>query len=76
MKMLIEKFTWNNKIYGTWKKILTALEKYRNVVRVCWHVMMKDKDDLNIVEVVKYNNKSFFMYVSSKRKTTENVGCY
>lgn len=75
MKTLIENLTWKGKIYGTWKKTLITLEKYRNVVRLCRDVMRKDEDDLELKEV-KYNNNGFFMYVSSKRKIMENMCCY
>ncbi|GAB0206434.1 mitochondrial enolase superfamily member 1 [Grus japonensis] len=59
-----------------WKKGLATWEEYRNVVRVCRDTTRKAKAqlELNLAKDVKDNKKGFFKYISSKRKTRENVG--
>ncbi|GAB0206587.1 hypothetical protein GRJ2_003124300 [Grus japonensis] len=49
---------------------------YRNVVRVCRDATRKAKAqlELNLARDVKDKKKGFFKYISSKRKTKENVG--
>jgi len=51
------------------------LEEYRNVVKACRNATRKAKVhlELNLARDVKDNKKSF-KYISSKRKTRENVG--
>jgi len=51
-------------------------EEYRNVVKACRDAMRKAKVhlELNLSRDVKDNKKSFFKYISSKRKTRDNVG--
>ncbi|PKU45588.1 rna-directed dna polymerase from mobile element jockey-like [Limosa lapponica baueri] len=58
------------------KKGLATWEEYRSTVRVCRDAMRKAKDhlELNLKRDVKGSKKSFFKYISSKRKTKENVG--
>ncbi|GAB0208405.1 mitochondrial enolase superfamily member 1 [Grus japonensis] len=59
-----------------WKKGLATWEEYKNVVRVCRGATRKAKAhlELNLAGEVKDNKKGFFKYISSKRKTKENVG--
>ena len=58
-----------------WKKGLTTWEEYRNVVRACRDVTRKAKAhlELYLAKEIKDNRKGFLKYVSSKRKTRENV---
>ncbi|GAB0184039.1 mitochondrial enolase superfamily member 1 [Grus japonensis] len=55
---------------------LATWEEYRNIVRVCRDATRKTKAhlELNLARDVKDNKKGFFKYISSKRKTRENVG--
>jgi len=59
-----------------WKEEQATWEEYRNIVRACREAMSKAKAhlELNLARDVKNNKKSFFKYISSKRKTRENVG--
>ncbi|GAB0184184.1 hypothetical protein GRJ2_000884000 [Grus japonensis] len=59
-----------------WKKGMATWEEYRNVVRVCSDATRKAKAqlELKVAGEVKDNEKGFFKYISSKRKTRENVG--
>ncbi|GAB0182178.1 mitochondrial enolase superfamily member 1 [Grus japonensis] len=63
-------------VYRTWKKVLATWEEYMNPVRVCRDAVRKAKahSELNLARIVKDNKKGFFKYISSKRKTRENVG--
>ncbi|GAB0182057.1 mitochondrial enolase superfamily member 1 [Grus japonensis] len=58
-----------------WKKGLATWEEYRNVVRVRRDEMRKAKAqlELKLSRNIKDNKKGFFKYISSKRKTRENV---
>lgn len=53
-----------------------AWDEYRNSVQVCRDRVRKAKPhcELNLVRVVKDNEKSVYSYFSSKRQTRENVG--
>ncbi|PKU32960.1 hypothetical protein llap_16734 [Limosa lapponica baueri] len=75
-KERLEKLKWKKEVYRMCKKGLATWEEYRNVVRVCRDAMRKAKAhlELNLARDVKDNKKSFFKYISSKRKTRENVG--
>ncbi|GAB0204380.1 mitochondrial enolase superfamily member 1 [Grus japonensis] len=59
-----------------WKKGLATWEEYENIVRECRDATRKAKAhlELNLARDVKDNKKGFFEYISSKRKTRENVG--
>ncbi|GAB0186019.1 mitochondrial enolase superfamily member 1 [Grus japonensis] len=59
-----------------WKKGLATCEEYRDVVSVCRDATRKAKAhlELNLARGIKHNKKGFFKYISSKRKTRENVG--
>lgn len=56
------------------EKDLATWEEYRNVVRACREAMRKVHLELILMREIKDNRKSFFKYISSKRKTVENVG--
>ncbi|GAB0185471.1 mitochondrial enolase superfamily member 1 [Grus japonensis] len=74
-KELLEKLKGKKEFYRMWKKGLATWEEYRNVVRVCRDATRKAKAhlELNLARDVKDNNKGFFKYNSSERKTRENV---
>lgn len=59
-----------------WKKDLTALEEYKNIVRAFREAVRKVKGHLalNLAREVKDKKKGFFKYVNSKKKTGDNVG--
>ncbi|PKU38009.1 rna-directed dna polymerase from mobile element jockey-like [Limosa lapponica baueri] len=73
---LLEKLRWKKEVYRMWKKGLATWEKYRSAVRICRDATGKAKAplELNVARDVKDNKKGFFKYISSKRKTRENVG--
>ncbi|GAB0179374.1 mitochondrial enolase superfamily member 1 [Grus japonensis] len=75
-KELLEKLKGKKEVHRMWKKGLATWEEYRNVVRVCRDATRKAKAylELNLARDVKDNKKGFFKYISSKRKTRENVG--
>jgi len=75
-KELLVKLRRKRKVYGMWKERQTTWEEYRNVVRACRNARRKAKVhlQLNLARDVKDNEKGFFKYISSKRKTRENVG--
>ena len=75
-KELMHKLKGKKKVHEMWKKGLTTWEEYRNVVRACRDVTRKAKAhlELYLAKEIKDNRKGFLKYVSSKRKTRENVG--
>jgi len=75
-KKLLAELHWKRKVYGMWKEGQATWEEYRNDVRVCRDAMRKAKvhPELNLARDVKNNKKGFFKYISSKRKTRDNVG--
>ncbi|GAB0208111.1 mitochondrial enolase superfamily member 1 [Grus japonensis] len=75
-KELLEKLKGKKEAYRMWKKGKATWEEYRDVVRECRDAMRKAKAhlELNVARDVKDNKKGFFKYISSKRKTRENVG--
>ncbi|GAB0175729.1 mitochondrial enolase superfamily member 1 [Grus japonensis] len=58
------------------EKGVATWEEYRNVVRVCRDAVRKAKAclELNLARDVKDKKENFSKYISSKRKTRENVG--
>jgi len=58
-----------------WKEGQAAWEEYKNVVRACGDAMRKAKAhlELNLARDVKDNKKGFSKYISSKRKSRDNV---
>ncbi|GAB0181788.1 mitochondrial enolase superfamily member 1 [Grus japonensis] len=75
-KELLEKLKGKKEVYSMWKKGLATWEEYRDVVRECRDATRKAKAqlELNLARDVKYTKKGFLKYISSKRKTKENVG--
>ncbi|GAB0206830.1 hypothetical protein GRJ2_003148600 [Grus japonensis] len=75
-KELLEKLKGKKEVYSMWKKGMATWEEYKNVVRVCRDATRKAKAHLalNLARDVKDKKKGFFKYISSKRKTRENVG--
>ncbi|GAB0209507.1 mitochondrial enolase superfamily member 1 [Grus japonensis] len=75
-KELLEKLKGKKEVYRMWKKGVATWEEYRNVVRECRDAMRKAKAhlELKLAGDVKDNKKDFFKYISSKRKSRENVG--
>ncbi|PKU36582.1 rna-directed dna polymerase from mobile element jockey-like [Limosa lapponica baueri] len=58
-----------------WKNRLDTWKEYRNIVRTCRDATRKVRShlELNLARDAKDNKKGFFKYISSKRKTRENV---
>ncbi|GAB0179181.1 mitochondrial enolase superfamily member 1 [Grus japonensis] len=75
-KELLKNLKWEKEVYSMWKKGMATWEEYRNTVRVCRVGTRKAKAhlELKLAGDVKDNKKGFFKYISSKRKTRENVG--
>jgi len=75
-KELLVELRWKRRVHGMWKEGQAAWKEYRNAVRACREAMRKAKVhlELNLARDVKNNKKGFFKYISSKRKTRENVG--
>jgi len=59
-----------------WKEGQATWEEYSNVVKAHRDATRKAKVhlELNLARDVKGNKKSFFKYISSKRKTRDNAG--
>ncbi|GAB0203414.1 mitochondrial enolase superfamily member 1 [Grus japonensis] len=76
IKELLEKLKGKKEVYRMWKKGMATWEEYRNVVRECRDATRKAKAplELKLARDVKDKKKGFFKYISSKRKTRENVG--
>jgi len=75
-KELLVALRWKSKVYGMWKEGQTTWEEYRNVVRACRDATRKAEVhlELNLAKDVKDSKKGFFKYISSKKKTRDNVG--
>jgi len=75
-KEILVELRWKRKVYGMWKEGQATWEEYRYVVRGCWDAMRKAKAhlELKLAREVKNNKKGFFKYISSKWKTSDNVG--
>jgi len=75
-KELLAEIKWKRKAHEMWKEGQATWEEYRNVVRACRDATRKAKADLELklARDVKNNKKGFFKYISSKRKTRDNVG--
>jgi len=73
---LLVELRLKRKVHGKWKEGQATWEEYRNVVRACRDATRKAKAHLklNLTRDVKDNKKGFFNYISSKRKTRDNVG--
>ncbi|GAB0185560.1 mitochondrial enolase superfamily member 1 [Grus japonensis] len=62
--------------YRGWKQGQVAWEKYRETVRAAREQVRKARalTEISLARDVKDNKKSFYRYVSDKRRTRENVG--
>ncbi|GAB0204977.1 mitochondrial enolase superfamily member 1 [Grus japonensis] len=62
--------------YRGWKQGQVVWEEYRETVQAARDQVRKAKAliELNLARDVKGNKKSFYRYVSDKRKMRENVG--
>ncbi|GAB0208699.1 mitochondrial enolase superfamily member 1 [Grus japonensis] len=62
--------------YRGWKQGQVAWEEYRETVRAARDQVRKAKalTELNLARDAKDNKKSFYRYISDKRRTKENVG--
>jgi len=67
---------WKRKVYRMWEDGQAIWKEYRNVVRACRDATRKAKAhlELKLARDVKNNKKGFLKYISSKRKTRDNVG--
>ncbi|KAK4831891.1 hypothetical protein QYF61_020038 [Mycteria americana] len=63
------------RVYDLWKKGQATQEDYRGVGRLCREKIRRAKaePELNLATAVKDNKKYFFKYISSKRRTKENL---
>jgi len=75
-KEILAELRWKRKVYGMWKEGQATWEEYRHVVKACRDATRKAKAhlELKLARDVKTNEKGFFNYISSKRKTRDNVG--
>ncbi|GAB0209007.1 mitochondrial enolase superfamily member 1 [Grus japonensis] len=75
-KELLGKVKQRKEAYRGWKQGQVAWEEYRETVRAARAQVRKAKalTELNLARDVKDNKKSFYRYVSDKRRTRENVG--
>ncbi|PKU41653.1 rna-directed dna polymerase from mobile element jockey-like [Limosa lapponica baueri] len=63
------------RVYGLWRKGKATQEDYKGVVKLCRERVRKAKDqlELNLALDVKNNKKNFYKYISSKKRTQENL---
>ncbi|GAB0209884.1 hypothetical protein GRJ2_003454100 [Grus japonensis] len=75
-KELLGKVKQKKEAYRGWKQGQVAWEEYRETVRAAGDQVRKAKApiELNLAKEVKDKKKSFYRYVSEKRRTRENVG--
>jgi len=75
-KELLDELKHIKQAYRGWKQGQVAWEEYREIVQAARDQNRKAKAliKLNLARDVKDNKKSFYRYVSNKRKTMENVG--
>ncbi|GAB0204405.1 mitochondrial enolase superfamily member 1 [Grus japonensis] len=75
-KELLGKVKQNKEAYRGWKQGQVAWEEYRETVRAAREQVRKAKalTEISLARDVKDNKKSFYSYVSDKRRTRENVG--
>ncbi|GAB0209092.1 mitochondrial enolase superfamily member 1 [Grus japonensis] len=75
-KELLGKVKQKQEAYRGWKQGQVAWEEYRETVRAARDQDRKAKAliELNLARDVKDNKKSFYRYVSDKRKMRETVG--
>ncbi|GAB0178198.1 mitochondrial enolase superfamily member 1 [Grus japonensis] len=75
-KELLGKVKHKKEAYRGWKQGQVAWEEYRETVRAARDQVRKAKAliEISLARDIKDNKKSFYRYVSEKRKTRENVG--
>ncbi|GAB0205919.1 hypothetical protein GRJ2_003057500 [Grus japonensis] len=75
-KELLGKVKQKKEAYRGWKQGQVAWEEYRETVRAAREQVRKAKAliEISLARDVKDNKKSFYRYVSDKRRTRENVG--
>ncbi|KFV19046.1 hypothetical protein N340_08358, partial [Tauraco erythrolophus] len=75
-KELLDQVTHKKKAYRGWKQGQAAWEEYREIVRAARDQVRKAKAliQFNLARDIKGNKKSFYRYVSDKRRIRENVG--
>ncbi|GAB0180188.1 mitochondrial enolase superfamily member 1 [Grus japonensis] len=75
-KKLLHKLKHKQETYRDWKRGQVAWEEYREIVQAARDQVRKVKTliELNLLKDVKGNKKSFYRYISDKKKTRENVG--
>ncbi|GAB0185862.1 mitochondrial enolase superfamily member 1 [Grus japonensis] len=74
-KELLGKVKQKKEAYREWKQGQVAWEKYRETVRAAGDQVRKAKAliEISLARDVKDNKKSFYRYVSDKRRMRENV---
>ncbi|GAB0209623.1 mitochondrial enolase superfamily member 1 [Grus japonensis] len=74
-KELLGKVKQKKEAFRGWKQGQVAWEEYRETVRAARDQVRKAKAliELNLARDVKGSRKSFYMYISDKRKMRENV---
>ncbi|KFV02613.1 hypothetical protein N340_00830, partial [Tauraco erythrolophus] len=75
-KELLDQLRHKKKAYRGWKQGQVAWEEYRAIVRATRDQVRKAKAliELNLARDIKGNKKSFYRYVSDKKRSRENVG--
>ncbi|GAB0208866.1 mitochondrial enolase superfamily member 1 [Grus japonensis] len=75
-KELLGKVKQNQEAYRGWKQGQVAWGEYRETVQAARDQVRKAKalTEISLARDVKDNKKSFYRYVSEKRRTRENVG--
>ncbi|GAB0176260.1 mitochondrial enolase superfamily member 1 [Grus japonensis] len=75
-KELLDKLKQKKEAYRGWKQGQVAWEEYRETVRAARDQVRKAKAliEISLARDVKGNKKSFYRYVSDKRRMRENVG--
>ncbi|GAB0205312.1 mitochondrial enolase superfamily member 1 [Grus japonensis] len=75
-KELLGKVKQKKEAFRGWKQGRVAWEEYRETVRAARDQVRKAKAliEISLARDVKDNKKSFYRYVSDKRRTRENVG--
>ncbi|GAB0183953.1 mitochondrial enolase superfamily member 1 [Grus japonensis] len=75
-KELLGKVKQKKEAYRGWKQGQVAWEEYRETVRAAREQVRKAKalTEISLARDVKDNKKSFYRYVSDKRRMRENVG--
>ncbi|GAB0204079.1 mitochondrial enolase superfamily member 1 [Grus japonensis] len=75
-KELLGKVKQKKEAYRGWKQGQVAWEEYRETVRAARKQVRKAKAliEISLARDVKDNKKSFYRYVSDKRRMRENVG--